>query len=416
MSTVAEHNKSARGEEEIHLLDLGAIILKRWRTVLGTVAGTVLASLVIALLLPKTYTAHTVLLSPPSQAAGGAQLIAAQLSGLSLPGLAGGASSDQRLIEVIAKSRSLADSMVSRVESERTHEEEIREILAKTTEIKSNPDGSVVIEVRGEDRRLVAQVANEFPALLNTMAAQIGAQAALRRVEFLENQLDYARDKLVQSEQRLVEFQERQNAPEIQDQARRTIEAAAQLQQQIIEKEIQVSQLRRTATPDNPALRSAMAELNAHRVQLNRLTAGRRDDDRLFLSLGESPELKVAAARLMREFTKNEQVYVSLTAALADAQIEANNNLPVVSVLDPAIVPGSPSAPKVKLILALAALLGLVLGLIAAFAGESVRSAREKPENEPFFAAWNQLKMDVTGYMPRRRNGRVGSSVRGLSE
>jgi hypothetical protein len=54
----------------------------------------------------------------------------------------------------------------------------------------------------------------------------------------------------------------------------------------------------------------------------------------------------------------------------------------------------------VKLIVVLSTLLGLIFGLIAIFALETVSSARHRPENEPFFAAWRQFKADVLGYLP----------------
>lgn len=418
MSTVAEQDRSTETVEEVHLLDLVAVILKRWRAVVGTLAGTVAAALIAALLLPRTYTAHTVLLTASSQSPGGAQAIAAQLSGLPLPGLSGGASSDQRLIGVLAESRLLADSMVSRLRRQEgaVPEGEVRRVIGQGTEVKSNPDGSVAIQVEAEDPELATSIANAFPAVINRLTADIGAQAARRKQEFLEARLEEARDQLIQSEQAMVQFQRRQGTPDLPDQARRTLDAASQLQQRIMEQEIRVAQLRRSATSDNPALQAAIAELNAYRGQLGRLTTGTGSGSRIFPSLGESPDLKLTAARMMREFTKNEQVYVSLTAALADAQIEAHNSLPVITVLDAALIPSVPSAPNVRLILALALVLGLILGLIAAFAREAAHRARQNPENESFFAAWRQFKKDVGRYSPRRRNRRVTSSVRPVTE
>jgi tyrosine-protein kinase Etk/Wzc len=400
-------------EEEIRVLDLGAVILKQWRTVLGIVLVVMLLAAIIKLVLPETYTARTVLIPPQAQSDGRAQLIASQLVGLS--GLVGGANSSHRLLGAVLKSRSMADSLVDQLgvagEGNAEIEAEIRKILARDTELESSSDGSVVIKVSAEDPERAARIANLLPQLANRMVAQIGAQAALRKQQFLENQLVSARRKLEESEQQLIEFQEARDAPELQDQARRTIDAAADLQQQIIQQEIEVARLRRTVTPDNPQLQAAVAELGARREQLRRLTSGDRDRSQLFLSLGESPELKVASTRLLREYTKNEQIYVSLTAALAQAQIDGNNNLPIVTVLDPAIVPTSPSGVGLGIILSVAALLGLVVGLLTAFVREHLHNARQQRADDPFFAAWDQLKADVMGYMPPRWNGRVRSPL-----
>ena len=53
----------------------------------------------------------------------------------------------------------------------------------------------------------------------------------------------------------------------------------ADLQRRIAEKEIEVAMLRRNATPQNPQLRAAEAELAAWRAQLNRLSARRGGGD-----------------------------------------------------------------------------------------------------------------------------------------
>lgn len=401
----------AQAEEEIRVLDLGAVVLRRWRTILGTVAAVVLLVLAIVMVLPRTYTAHTVLLPPASSGGGSAQLLASQLSGLPLGGFLDGGNSNQKLVEVVLRSRALADSLVDHLRSagelDEESEGEVRSILGRDLEVESTPNGSVVISVSAEDPERATEIANLLPELANRIIAGIGAQEAARKQEFLESQLVMARDRLVRSEQALVEFQASENAPEIQDQARRTVDAAVEVQQAIMAKEIEVARLRRTATPNNAELRAAVADLRARREQLRRLTAGTGGRDQLFVPLRESPELKLAATRLLREYTKNEQVYVALTAAVAEAQIDVNNDLPVVTVLDVALEPSAPAGPRVKLALAVAAMLGLMLGLIAAFVSEGVRIAHRNPKNEPFFAAWRQFKHDVLSLSPWKRRLRT---------
>jgi tyrosine-protein kinase Etk/Wzc len=409
MRNDAERKVPTGTEEEIRFLDLGAVVLRRWRTVVGTVVAVMLLATIIKLALPEIYTARTVLIPPQDQSAGRAQLIASQLAGLS--GFVGGSSSSHRLLGAVLKSRSLADSLVDHFtaagEENAEQESEIRKILAESTELESSSDGSLIIKVGAEDPERAARIANALPQLANRMVAQIGAQAAMRKQQFLENQLVSARRKLEESEQELIKFQEARDAPELQDQARRTLDAAADLQQQIIQQEIEVAQLRRAVTPGNPQLQAAVAELSARREQLRRLTSGDRGGSQLFLSLGESPELKVASTRLLREYTKNEQIYVSLTAALAQAQIDVNNNLPIVTVLDPAIVPTSPYGVGMGMILGVAAILGLVAGLLVAFVSEHIQTARQQRADDPFFAAWDQFKWDLAGYVPKRWRGRT---------
>ena len=390
-------NGGAPVGEEVRILDLGAVLLRRWRRIVLTTLVVMLVAAGLALQRTEKYSASVVLLSPQEQGGGrSSDLLARQLAGAGIPGLGNVGNPNQRLLGVLARSRSFADSMVARVAGARPNGRaagQIRRMLGADTEVTARPDGSIAILVEGEDPRLAAKVANTFPALLNEMSARVGVEAAVQKQNFLEAQLLRARAALDRSEQRLVAFQKQRNAPELQDQANRTVDAAAQLQAQITEQEVQVAQLRRTVTPSNPQLQAAEARLSTLRGQLGRLTAG--GGGGLFVPFRESPELQATLTRLKRDYQRDEQVYVSLTNAIAQAQIEVNNDLPVVSVLDQATVPGAPSGVSLKLILLVAATLGVVLGVIAAFVAEHFARARHDPSAGSFFAAWDDFKADL---------------------
>lgn len=398
MST--ENGGSPPGEE-IRILDLGAVLLRRWRRIVLTTLAVMLVAGGIAMLRTKKYQASVVLLAPQEQGGGrSSDALARQLAGAGIPGLGNVSNSNQRLIGVLARSRSFADSMVARVAGPRppgVAAGKLRRMLAET-EVNPRPDGSIAILVEGEDPRMAAKVANIFPVLLNEMSARLGVEAAVQKQAFLETQLRRARAALDQSEQRLVSFQKQRNAPELSDQATRTVDAASQLQSQITEQEVRVSELRRTVTPSNSQLQSAEARLSTLRGQLRRLTAG--GGGGLFVPFSESPDLQATLTRLKRDYQRDEQVYISLTTAIAQSQIDVNNNLPVVSVLDQATVPGAPSGIGVKLILMVAGVLGLVLGLVAAFVAEHFARARQDPAAGSFFVAWEDFKHDV---VPLRR-------------
>ncbi|MBW3654541.1 MAG: hypothetical protein KY444_00420 [Gemmatimonadetes bacterium] len=407
------HDQAAiRGAaDEVRILDLGAVVLRRWRLVAGLTAAVMLLAAAVALLSPKLYTAQ-VLMLPPAQGGGGsAGILASQLTGL--PGLGGGGDPSQRAIGVIARSRALADSVVARVAPPATEPAAaaaVREMLGRRTKVNQKSDGSISVEVSGKDPRLAAEVANAFPPVINAISARLGAEAAQEKGEFLEAQLDRARERLELSETRLVAFQKGQNAPDIQEQARKTMDAAATLQQQITAQELRVNQLSRSSTSANPALRAAVSDLNALRGQLSRLNAG--GGGQMFVAAKDAPDIKAAVTRLTREYAKDERVYLSLTAAVADAQIAANDDVAVVSVLDPAVAPGSPTGFSLPLVLAVAGLLGLVLGLIVAFVVEHLARARQVPEGGSFFEAWEQFKGDLRRGGMRRRSA-AGSGMAG---
>lgn len=400
--------------DDVRLVDLATILLRRWRLVLGTAFAALLLTMLVAVLLPGRYTARTVLV--PAQEKGGspsAQLLARLPEGVPALGSLGRSDPKQQLIEAILRSTTLEDRVVERVagaEPGAPSEGLVRRILERHTKVAGDlSDGAITIEVSAARADLAARIANAFPSTVNEIATDIGVQLTDQRQKFLESQLETAAKRLSDSEQRILSFQQERDLPAAEAQAEKTLELAANMQQAIITKELEVARLRRTSTPDNPELRGAEAELASLRQQLQRLASGGGTREQLLVPIRESPELKVEATRLLRDYSKNEQIFLSLTAALADAQIEAHNSLPVVAVLDPAAPPSVPAPKYVPLLASLAALLGLLLGCIAAFTSEYLRRLRTDPANQSLFAAWEQVKSDVT---PRRRRGPVREPAR----
>ena len=374
-----------------------AIILSRWRRITGLVATAFLSALILGLLLPETYTARAVLLPPPEDPR--EHLLASVGEFGELPRVLRGG--NQEIIERVLRSRSVADSIIAQFDLGKMWgvdgREAARKILAEHVTIQSEPDGSISIQYQDRDPQRAARVTNAYPHVLNLVNARVGMEFAAQKATILEKQLSVVQKQLVESEIAFVEFQREHKALEVQEQARQTIEVAAGLQQAIIEKEIELAQLQRLYTGESPRLRSAYAELGALRDQLGRLTGGQAYSDAL-LSFGEVPELGVHYARLVRDYTKNLQILLSLSAFLAQARIDASSRTPVVSVLDPAVVPEKPSAPRPLLLASLTGLFALIAGCTITLAAEMARRARRDPDKREFFAAWDRVKGDMRSY------------------
>jgi uncharacterized protein involved in exopolysaccharide biosynthesis len=399
------------GEPEVRLLDLSAVLLRSWKLV--TLAALLAAGVAVAmaLLTPRSWTSSVVVVPSASQADSRAQMIAAQLKLPMVGGLAGGGQ-NQSLVEAILRSRTLKDSVIGRVAPRAGQEERKRlgRILQRTTAIRSNPaDRSVTVEVTARDPRLAQRLAAQFPDVINEIATRLSVETAVRKRDALERQLVDARNRLVNSEERLRAYEKSTGTSAVEEQARSSVAAAAELQRGIIAQELVVSEMRRTATPDNPRLRAAEAELAARRGQLNRLNAG-AGSGTPFVGARELPDLKLGYSRLYREYTKDEQVYMALTASLASAQVDTDDNLALVTVLDAPEVPDVPSAPRRKLMVMVGLVFGMLAGMVLAFAREFVRRARSDPGSEPFFDAWSGFTGDLRRVVPGARRVRTPSN------
>jgi capsule polysaccharide export protein KpsE/RkpR len=392
----AANLRQSPADAGVHFLDLLAVLLLGWKTIVLCVVGAILLAIGMIAVRPESYSSSTVLLPATSEGDAASVLIAAQLPA-GLPGLAGLGNSSQKMIGAILASRSLADSMVARIVPAGAPKEQealVRHILNKRTDMTTEPDGSIIIEVVAPDPDLAVGVAAEFPHVVNAIVSHINAQTAGHKKDFLEGQLAQAREELIQAEEALVNFQVTREVPTMGEQAARAVEAAALLQQEIIQRELQVIGLRRTATEENPQLQAAIADLEARKAQLRRMTGVGSDAGSAAPFLG-SPELQTSAGRLLREFRSKEQIHDVLAAGLADASIDAENSLPVVSVLDSAQRPDEPRGVNMPLILGLVAVAGFLFAVLLVLMREYARHARVDPRHRALLVAWEQVRREL---------------------
>lgn len=396
---------NGHGEPEVRLLDLAAVLLRSWKLIAVVTFLCLAVAAAVALLQAPRYTARVVLVPSVGESEGRAQLLAAQLS-LPLLGRIGGAGGQhQGLIDAIVRSRSLKDSIVHRMAPDASEEEQKRldRILEDRTEIRSNPqDRSITVELTAGDPELAARMVNQFPDVINEIATRVAVETAQKKRAALEQQLARAAEDLSRSEEALRNFEQASGAPAVQEQAKASVEAAAEAQRGIAEAELRMAQVARVFKPDHPTYRAAATDLAARRRQLALLNAGGAGG--VVLGQSQLPDLKLGYTRVYRDFTRDEQIFIALTAAMAGAQADANQDMAVVTALDTAVVPDERSGPRVKLIVLVGVFFGLLLGMGAALTNEFVHRARRDPESDSFFEAWNGFKNDVSRFSPRRRS------------
>src|SRR2546422_30508 len=96
----------------------------------------------------------------------------------------------------------------------------------------------------------------------------------------------------------------------------------------------------------------------------------------------QAPELVFEEARLRRQVTLGQDLYMSLKRETETARIEEVNDTPVITVIDPAVPPQQRSQPKPALWIAVALLVGGMVGISWALAAAYVERARGSAEPE----------------------------------
>jgi uncharacterized protein involved in exopolysaccharide biosynthesis len=366
---------------------------------------SLLASTLIALLIPSRYESVTRLMPPDSQSGAGLGILAAltgrgsNIGGLGgFSGLAGdllGLKNSSGLFVGIIGSQTVQDRLINEFQLQKIYHvskvEDAREILTRLTSVtEDRKSGIITIVVTDHDPKRAAAMARAYVDELDHLVAQVSTSSARRERVFLEERLQKVKVDLDSAARNFSDFASKNTAIDIPAQGKAMVEAAAILQGQLIAAQSEVSGLREIYTEHNVRVRAAEARINELQQKLNEIGgAGSQNDlereNSLYPSIRKLPLLGVTYTDLYRQSKIQEAVFELLTQQYELAKVQEAKEIPTVKVLDPAIVPTKKSFPHRSLIVALGTMLGIVLGM-AWIVGKSRWAAVDINDQRKLFA------------------------------
>ncbi|HEX5373121.1 MAG TPA: Wzz/FepE/Etk N-terminal domain-containing protein, partial [Aquabacterium sp.] len=186
-------NMPSAGSEEVSIPDLWLAICRQ-KTLLGAIftVGT-LASLAIAMAIPRYYTASVVVM-PPAQNTSASSAVLAQLGALAnMPSFGGSKTGDEFYLAIL-RTRRLQAPLVKKLNLQsRYSTESMTETYAKLSErVSISSDrkaGLLYIEASDRDANFAADLANAHAVALSEVLDQIAVTEAQQRRMFFEQEL-----------------------------------------------------------------------------------------------------------------------------------------------------------------------------------------------------------------------------------
>ena len=331
----------------------------------------------VAFLLPKRYTSVVRLMPPDGQSSSGMAMLAAMSGKVGgLAGVAGdllGGGGSGALFVGILGSETIQNRLVQRFDLKRVYrdrlDEDARQDLADRTGIaEDRKSGIITISVTDSDPHRAAAIGQAYVEELNRLAAELSTSAAHRERIFLEERLKAVKQDLDQAASDFSQFSSKNSAIDIKEQGRAMVEAAAQLQGELIAAESEKKGLEAIYASGNPRVRAVEARVMELRKQLEKLGGGGADEATgaaapLYPSIRQLPLLGVKYADLYRQTKIQEVVFETLTQQYELAKVQEAKETPSVKVLDPASFPERRSFPHRMSIMLLGASFGLAAGI-----------------------------------------------------
>jgi len=331
-----------------------------------------LASTLIAFLIPARYKSTARLMPPDNSQSGGLAMAAAALSGGAggLGGLGGiasemlGLKSTSDIFVGILSSRTVQDKLIQQFDLKKLYRdrrmEDARKDLAEHTDISVDRKSQIItIAVTDHEPKRAAALGEAYVEELNRLVAELSTSSARRERIFLEERLQAVSQDLEAAEKEFSQFSSKNSAIDIKEQGKAMVEAAATLQGQLIAAGSELEGLKQIYTDNNVRVRSVKARMNELKHQLEKL-GGKGEDAAapsdqqqasLYPSIRKLPLLGVTYADLYRRTRVQEAVFESLTKEYELAKVQEVKEIPTVKVLDSPNIPDKKSFPPRMLIM-----------------------------------------------------------------
>jgi uncharacterized protein involved in exopolysaccharide biosynthesis len=367
-----------------------------------TLCGTLLF-LVLAWLIPVRFEAVARLMPPDSSSSGLGMMISALSGGSGSSSSGGGGAltsigsdllglkTTGDLFAGVLQSRTVENDLVAKFDLRKLYGsrslDSARHTLASRTEINiDKKTGIIELRVTDHDRQRAAAMGQEYIEQLNQVMVNLNTGSAHRERVFLEGRLTQVSQDLETAEKQFSQFSSKEGALDIKEQGKAMLEAAGQLEGQLIGAETMLQGLEQVYTSNNVRVRSTQARIDELKRQILKMggkpegapagagtavaspggSVGRsgaateaQDLDSLYPSIRQLPLLGVDYADLLRRSKVEEAIFEVLTREYELAKVEEAKEIPSVKVLDAPEVPEKKSFPPRSLLTLLGALLGL---------------------------------------------------------
>ena len=375
---------STNNEFASNFIDYAHVLVKRRWTIIKIVTFLVVLTIVITLVMAKTYTSTSIIMVPKSDSELGVSSLSEQISLTDLAGL-GDESGDAKSLLAILSSRTLNSNTVNEFNLDERWESDYFEDAIEELREKSNfeleEDGSIVIDVsiktdwlateeeEKEASQLAADVTNFMVSELDRINKRLKSQWARDNRVFIEGRYGEAKNNLTDLENEYQEYMESTGTVAIEEQTEAAVTIASQVKAEIILAQVDLEVMESSLGKVNPEVQKLQRKIKSYEEQLLSMKYGELSDEdsmnillRVYPIFKDVPELAVNFRRLEREFMVQGGIYTFLTEQYEQARIREARDTPTLQVLDMAVPHERRSSPQ----RALTVIMVTILSLIAA--------------------------------------------------
>ena len=251
-------------------------------------------------------------------------------------------------------------------------EQEVVEQLQKDLAIseKGKKTGIIRVELAGPDLARIVATLDALSGAYVRQNVERKSEEAERTLQFIDSQLPDLKQRLDKAEEALNAYRSKHGTIDLPLESKAAIEKSVALEKLATELQLQRAELKQKFTDSHPfmaAVNKKLAEVDSERNTMNG-------------ALKNMPEAELASVRLLRDVKLNNELYLLLLNKAQELRVVKSGTIGNVRVLDRAFVPRKPVSPLLGQTLSLALVLGLALGVMAAFARRALNRGVDDPD------------------------------------
>jgi tyrosine-protein kinase Etk/Wzc len=251
---------------------------------------------------------------------------------------------------------------------------------------KGKMTGILGLNYEGQDKAHITQVLNAILQAYRQQNVERRSAETAQTLKFLEDQLPELRQQLDVAEREFNQFRQQSNTVDVTKESELYLTQSIALETQKAQLEQSVAEASAKYTSEHPVMQQMEAQLAAINSRIAELNN----------TLKQLPDLQRRYLQLYREVEVKQQLYTALLNSYQQLRIAKAGEIGNVRIVDTAVEPLKPIAPKKLQILILSIFLGGFLGTLIALLRNMMRSGiKDAAQIE------NELDIPVYATVPR---------------
>jgi len=234
------------------------------------------------------------------------------------------------------------------------------------------------ISVQDTSPRRAQRMCAVLVELLDSVNKNLARRNAQNAREYLELRYRQCAEELATAEDSLRIFQIRNKIYDMKDQATASIKVAAELEGQIVLKEVQANVASRSLGGDDADTRRLFGEVDELKKQRRQLDTGLNTQSAFqsIIPFGNAPQLGMEFFRRYRDVEIQQKLFALLFPMMEQARVDEERNTPTLLVLDAPSLPERKSGPKRTLLTVVVFFIAFIVAYCLAWLLEKIRRFR----------------------------------------